>query len=103
MTFIHCRTGCTCCSDDNHYRGPYATRADAERRVNFFLVPTAVNNPVASQYARKGCYEIVEEPVEMLGNDRIIIGERVHRVLQMVTVNSDGSTPRDDFFAEELY
>lgn len=103
MIFIYCRTGCTCCSDDNHYRGPYATLEAAQRRVNFFLEPTAINNPVASQYARKGCYEIVEEPVDRIDETRVIIGSRVHHVYGAVVVNPDGSVFGDDYFDSELY
>ena len=100
--FLYCRTGCTCCSDDNHYRGPYATEEDAKRRAAFFLDPKAVNNPVASQFAPKGRYEISEEDVEYLLDGRAIVARRVYDELECITVQPDGSTLLDDrFYMEE--
>ena len=46
--YIECRTGCTCCRDENHYRGLYATLAEAEARIARWK--RGEGNPVSSQY-----------------------------------------------------
>lgn len=63
---ISCSTGCTCCSEDNHHRGPYRTREDAERRINFFLNSQGSErfNPVASQFSARGNYYVEELEAE---------------------------------------
>jgi hypothetical protein len=33
LFFIEALSGCSCCLADNHYRGPYKTQEDAERRL----------------------------------------------------------------------
>jgi hypothetical protein len=71
--FINCRTGCSCCSSDNHWRGPYTSRAIAdEKATTFEAIPL-----VASQYARRGRYEISEYDAEALPNGRLIVNDRV--------------------------
>lgn len=66
---IYARTGCTCCSYENHYRGVYKTREQAEARVKEFeKMPL-----LASQFARQGRYSIEELKAEILPDRRIII------------------------------
>jgi len=53
--FVYCSTGCSCCSNENHYRGPFSTREIAQKRAEFYRkVPI-----LASQYASRGSYEII--------------------------------------------
>ncbi len=67
---IECRTGCTCCSDENHYRGPFSTREIAERAVKTYEDIRLL----ASQYAERGRYSIEEVSLELLPDGRMIIG-----------------------------
>jgi hypothetical protein len=98
---IECRTGCTCCSYENHHRGPYFTKEEAERRITFFLKPGESNNPVASQYARKGHYSIKFFHAEEIPNNRIIIDDTVFAKPEYIIVDSEGKTNKDDIFCGE--
>lgn len=70
---VYCSTGCSCCSYDNHWRGPYTARSIAEEKVvSFQAIPL-----VASQYARRGNYHIKEHNAEVLPDGRIIIEDRL--------------------------
>lgn len=93
---IYCMTGCTCCNDENHYRGFYKTRDDAEKRKEYFLDPNANHNPLASQYLRKGGYEIIEVDAEFIDKDRIIVNDTVHSIDSIFDVNEDGSILGND-------
>ena len=88
---IQCRTGCTCCRSDNHFRGLYLTREEAQARIDRFR--RGIDNPVASQYSRYGQYSIEEEDCEEISGDRIIVGnKKVYFKSQIATVNlEDGS------------
>lgn len=94
---IYCSTGCTCCSDNNHYRGYYKSKEDAEKRIEFFKKPDAENNPVASQYAHKGRYsisdEIEAEKVKLSDKKEIFILDNGRWITQnsIVELNIDGS------------
>lgn len=100
---IHARTGCTCCSNENHYRGPFRTRDDAERRRLYYLDSSkGVNNPLASQYAPRGVYEIVEVEAEELPDGRVILENRIFPALEFAEVAEDGSGV-DTEFCKELY
>lgn len=89
--FVHCETGCSCCRDENHYRGPYASLEDAERRRAFFQT-----HPIlGSQYAPKGRYCIGEPcTAELLPDGRVIIESRVFP--GFVQVDGEGITKEDD-------
>lgn len=93
--FIYCGTGCTCCNDQNHYRGPYASREEAERRIKHFLDPESKFWPLASQYARRGRYSVEEKEVEMLGDGRWIADGRVLDN-SLIEVAADGSVAFGD-------
>ncbi len=79
--FIYCSTGCSCCNNENHYRGPFSSRSVAEERIKYYR-----EHPIlASQYAKRGVYDI--EPWEQLSNGyeteqlpdgRLIINDRVY-------------------------
>jgi hypothetical protein len=66
---IYAGTGCTCCNNENHYRGAYRTKEEAESRLKEFQEMPLL----ASQFARKGCYSIEEREGEMLPDKRIIL------------------------------
>lgn len=70
---IHCSTGCSCCNEENHYRGPYKAQKDAEDAKAGFQL----NKLLASQYAPEGRYSIEEHEAEELPDGRIIIGRRI--------------------------
>lgn len=86
---IACRTGCTCCSYENHSLGFYKSKDDAERRIKWFKDPNANNNPLASQYARKGCYSINEHTVEFY-KDQIIVDNHIFNN-NIIETNEDGT------------
>ncbi len=67
---IYCRTGCTCCSYENHYRGPFSTREIAEKAAAAY----ADMRLLSSQYAERGKYDIEERSLEILPDGRMIIG-----------------------------
>jgi hypothetical protein len=94
---IYCGTGCTCCSSENHYRGFYHTKEDAERRIASFLAPDSKYWPLASQYARRGCYSTEEADLEPISGDRFILnGEKVVESLTFIEVGEDGSISKID-------
>lgn len=67
---VSCRTGCSCCSSENHYRGPFKTRETAEAKIiEFRAIPI-----LASQYARRGNYSVEEAEIEVLPDGRVIVG-----------------------------
>jgi len=89
---ISCRTGCTCCSSDNHYRGPYKSEDDAARRIAYFLSPDSKYWPLASQYARRGNYSVNCYEIEMISKDRYILDDEVHQgPIEFIIVHDDGT------------
>ncbi len=103
---IHCATGCTCCSSDNHFRGFYRTKEDAERRIASFLAPDSKYWPLASQYARRGCYSAGEIDLEAISGDRYILdGEKVIQSLTFIEVGADGtiSEQADEYLFSDLF
>lgn len=84
---IECRTGCTCCSYENHSRGLYATMAEAERRVkNFESIPL-----LASQFSKTGRYSIRFHDAEKLPDGRMIVAdERVIGTDKIYAVDEKG-------------
>ena len=102
-----CTTGCTCYSDENHYIGPYKTKEDAERRVDYFLHGKNADYPIASQYAKRGRYNVEECTIEEIGNNRSIIDENTvysNDELGMIEVNEDGSVSENagEWFGYEI-
>jgi len=83
---VYCSTGCTCCWEENHYRGPYKSKEDAEARVQWLYDHT---------YAKKGRYQVQDwGDAEILDDGRVIVCTRVYD--DFVTVNPDGSVNFDD-------
>jgi len=70
---IYCSTGCTCCSYENHYRGPFSSREKAEEAKAHYKEIRLL----ASQFARQGNYHIEECEAEQLPDGRIILGNLV--------------------------
>lgn len=70
ITLIHASTGCSCCANENHMRGPYRTLEDAERRIQSYY--TGDYWPLASQYARRGRYSAQEHNADVLPDGRIL-------------------------------
>jgi len=74
--FVECRTGCSCCSSENHSRGPFSTKEIAEARV----VAYRGMSLLASQFARSGVYVVEEcDEIEALPDGRLIIDDHVYR------------------------
>lgn len=94
---IYCSTGCSCCCDENHYRGPYKSKEDAEKRISYFYSKDSKFWPLASQYARCGRYSIEEHSYEKLPDGRVIINEeRVYKDFTFIPLNEDGSLDNND-------
>lgn len=71
---IYCATGCSCCNNENHYRGPFSTREIAEEKKADYTA----SRLLASQYSENGNYTIYEVSCEQLPDGRLIIdGERL--------------------------
>lgn len=70
---VYCSTGCTCCSSENHYRGPFSTSKIAEAKANTYRKQKVL----VSQYALNGCYDIEEYDAEVLPDGRVIIDDTV--------------------------
>ena len=97
MWLIECRTGCSCCQHENHRRGPYRTREDAEKRLAYFKSDDSAFWPVESQYAPRGRYVISYHEPEMLSEERYIIEDEVfHGGIEFVTVFHDGTVDDND-------
>ena len=70
---VHCRTGCTCCASENHYRGPFKTKEKAEEMAkSYHDLPL-----LASQFARRGLYRVGEWTAEVLPDGRLIVDDTV--------------------------
>lgn len=93
---IGARTGCTCCSDQNHYRGLFKTREEAEKRKSYYLAKDSKYWPLASQYAPRGRYSVSEFEVEVLPDGRFIVDTRVLAVPKFITVGEDGSVENNE-------
>jgi len=101
---ISARTGCSCCSDENHYRGPYRSKQDAERRIASYKSPDSKYWPLSSQYSSRGNYSIFDVDLEMLPDGRCILDEHyVTDNLKFIDVNEDGTInidPNNEHFYE---
>jgi hypothetical protein len=108
LVFIEARTGCSCCSDENHYRGPYRTKKDAEQRVKYYKAENSEFWPIGSQFARRGSYFIDVWDAEEISENRWIIGDKVVYRTPFVNVLEDGSLAtdeenRDEEFCKSFY
>lgn len=101
LFFIACHTGCSCCSDDNHTRGPYFSEEDAQRRIDRFI--SGKDYPLASQYAKHGRYRLISKDAEEISGDRWIIDDMVFPASITLMTNSEGiiCSGHDDLFTNE--
>jgi len=97
---IACSTCCSCCSDDNHYRGFYASKDEATARVARFY--KGIDNPLCSQYAKYGHYSICEHDAELIDGERIIVEERVYTKKFIAVDLIDGSLKNASYAEEYL-
>lgn len=71
---VECRTGCSCCAEENHWRGPFSSQDAADKAVESFKAMPLL----ASQFSRTGVYSIRPATCEILDDGRMIIdGDRV--------------------------
>lgn len=71
---VYASTGCTCCNNENHYRGPWRSKEKAEEAVTWYKQERLL----ASQYSSRGNYSIREVAAEILPDGRVILdGTRV--------------------------
>lgn len=68
---MHCSTGCTCCSYENFTQGFYKSLEEAQSIKAEYLKGNG--NPLASQYARYGRYDIEHCKAEILPDGRMIV------------------------------
>lgn len=73
LFLVHCRTGCSCCRDENHVVGPYSTEEKAKEAVTEFRRVRRL----ASQYAPNGVYEVRSVDAEPISRGRWIVSDRV--------------------------
>jgi hypothetical protein len=73
--YIECRTGCSCCADENFCQGFYDNPEKPQALIDKWL--TGDGNPLASQYARYGRYTLHEIEAEILPDGRWIVENRV--------------------------
>jgi len=92
---IEAQTGCTCCSSEDHFRGPYKSKSDAKRRIEYYRSKDSRFWPLASQYARRGSYSVKEISFEFISKRRIILDDRfvedLKDVPEFIRVNEDGT------------
>ena len=91
VAFIEARTGGSCCSYENHFRGPYKSVENAKRRIAYYRTTDSKYWPVASQYASRGSYTIEEYDAEEISGNRVIINDRVYPKPEYIEVNQDGT------------
>ena len=87
---IYCSTGCSCCRDQNHFRGPYQSREIAEEAKSHF----SRTKLLSSQYSSSGNYSIEERNCEILPDGRIIIDDRIH---PRFMTEADFTNPEEEF------
>lgn len=72
---VYLQTGCSCCHDDNYTEGPF-TLEEAQAFIDKAIYGDGPP-PIASQYARRGRYDILEIEIEELPDGRIIAYDKV--------------------------
>lgn len=73
--YIECRTGCSCCADENFDQGFYDNPDEPQALIDKWL--TGDGNPLVSQYARYGRYRLHEVEAEILPDGHWIIKDKV--------------------------
>ncbi len=72
---VECSTGCSCCSNENHDRGPYSTQEIAVKKIELFRQKKLL----ASQYSKTGVYCLQECDAEQLEDGRLIVENKVYK------------------------
>ena len=70
--YIECRTGCSCCAHENFEQGFYDNPEEPKAIIEKWR-----RCDLASQYARYGCYRLVEAEAEILPDGRWIVNGTV--------------------------
>lgn len=70
---IECSTGCSCCSNENHIRGPFSSLEVAYKKVEGYQE----SRLLASQYAERGRYHVREMDAEVLPDGRVVIANYI--------------------------
>ena len=93
LYIIHCSTGCTCCSYENHTRGFFKSKEDANKRIEYYNSKDSSFWPLGSQYAARGRYSVEAVTARIIDEETIIIEEydSVVHSLYIVKLNEDGS------------
>lgn len=73
--YIECCTGCSCCANENFDQGFYDNLEVPQALIDKWL--TGDGNPLASQYARYGRYQLHEVEAEILPDGRWIVESTV--------------------------
>lgn len=68
---VRVSTGCTCCSNDNFIEGPWRSKEAAEKQAETHLK----YGTLRSQFAERGCADIIEMPCEIAGSWIILDGQ----------------------------
>lgn len=70
---IEARTGCSCCSFENFYSGPFLTEEDAKEQIAFY----SSTKRLASQFSKTGVYRLEKHEAEQISGGRFIVDDRV--------------------------
>lgn len=83
--FILCKTA------NEHYRGPYSTKKEAQRRSKYL-----VDKKLCKSYSEY--QKLFRLPVEFVDDQRFIFEGKVFWDFELHSVSSDGSVDKCDFF-----
>jgi len=73
---MFCKTGCTCCSDENFAQGFFNSAEEAQALMDEYL--QGIGNPLTSQFSKYGRYSIAKYEAEILPDGRMIVGDRIY-------------------------
>ena len=73
MWYIACSTGCSCCAYENFDQGFYDNPEEPQAIIDEWQKGNG--NPLASQYAKYGRYQLCEAEVEILPDGRWIVDD----------------------------
>lgn len=73
--YIIAMTGCFCCSNENFKQGFYFNPEEPQAIIDKWR--NGEGNPLASQFARYGRYELADTIAEILPDGRIIVNGSV--------------------------
>lgn len=73
--WIECSTGCSCCSYENFDQGFYFNEEEPKALIENW--EQGKGNPLASQFAKYGRYNLCSSEAEILPDGRMIVMNRV--------------------------